>query len=183
MQNLGWEKGCIPESPDSFIENLVQRVDRGRFRFEVGDTSNGPGLMDSQNLNPNSSLNQADQETGIGNIGPNDRDLGPFEQLTLGLGPSTTLTARTPLSQRPALQCDEDCGDITEEVAPKPFTKKRLGKEIGKIGRNIKQRLWCVVSDKETEHDQVIDEQEETMDTDMHQGHREAGLQQLPQQP
>lgn len=37
--------------------------------------------------------------------------------------------------------------------------------------------------DKEIEHDQVIDEQEETMDTDMHQGHREAGLQQLPQQP
>lgn len=65
-------------------------------------------------------------------------------------------------------------------MAPKPFTKKRLGKEIGKIGRNIKQRLLCAVFDKETEHDQVTDEQEETMDTDMHQGHREAGLQQFP---
>lgn len=27
MQNQSWEKGCIPESPDSFIKSLVQRVD------------------------------------------------------------------------------------------------------------------------------------------------------------
>lgn len=48
MQCHGWEKGCIPESPNSYIENLVQRVDRGRFRFELGDSSNGPGLMATQ---------------------------------------------------------------------------------------------------------------------------------------
>ena len=36
LQSHGWDKGCIPESLDSFIENLVQRVDRRRFRFEWG---------------------------------------------------------------------------------------------------------------------------------------------------
>nr|POF06611.1 hypothetical protein CFP56_17341 [Quercus suber] len=35
VQEQGWAKGCIPESPDSFVESLVQRVDRGRFRFEL----------------------------------------------------------------------------------------------------------------------------------------------------
>ena len=34
MQNQGWKKGCIPKSPDSYIETLVQMVDRGRFHFE-----------------------------------------------------------------------------------------------------------------------------------------------------
>lgn len=48
LQSHGWDKGCIPESPNSFIENLVQRMDRRRFRFEMGDSSNGPGLMASQ---------------------------------------------------------------------------------------------------------------------------------------
>ena len=51
LQSHGWDKGCIPESPDSFIENLVQRVDRRRFRFKWGDSSNGPGLMESQRRN------------------------------------------------------------------------------------------------------------------------------------
>lgn len=34
MQNQGWKQGCIPKSPDSYIETLVQMVDRGRFHFE-----------------------------------------------------------------------------------------------------------------------------------------------------
>lgn len=41
MQDQGWMKGCIPESPDSFVESLVQRVNHGRFRFELGDSSTG----------------------------------------------------------------------------------------------------------------------------------------------
>ena len=45
MQCLGWDKGRIPESPDTFVESLVQRVNRRRFRFELGDSSNGPRLL------------------------------------------------------------------------------------------------------------------------------------------
>ena len=47
-QNGPWRKGCILESPDSFIESLVQRVDRGRFRFESGGPSDGPSLLPNQ---------------------------------------------------------------------------------------------------------------------------------------
>ena len=47
-QNGLWRKGYIPELPDSFIENLVQRVDRKRFRFESGGPSDGPSLLPNQ---------------------------------------------------------------------------------------------------------------------------------------
>lgn len=42
MQGTRWNYGQIPESPNSFIQPLVQRVNRGRFRFEMGDSSLGP---------------------------------------------------------------------------------------------------------------------------------------------
>ena len=45
VQCHGWDKGCIPESPDTYIELLVQRVNRGRFKFEFGDFSNGPRMI------------------------------------------------------------------------------------------------------------------------------------------
>jgi len=48
MQCPGWDKGCIPESPDTFIKSLVQRVNRRRFIFELGDSSNGPRLLNPQ---------------------------------------------------------------------------------------------------------------------------------------
>nr|POE84638.1 hypothetical protein CFP56_76665 [Quercus suber] len=48
MQDRGWAKGCTLESPDSFIQSLVQRADRGRFRFELGGSSNGPRLVATQ---------------------------------------------------------------------------------------------------------------------------------------
>lgn len=49
MLKSAWARGQIPESPDSFIENLVQRVNRGRFRFELGSSINGPWLTQTQN--------------------------------------------------------------------------------------------------------------------------------------
>nr|POE55683.1 hypothetical protein CFP56_59234 [Quercus suber] len=47
-QGSTWEKGHISESPDSFIESLVQRVDRRRFRFELVESSIGLGLLGAQ---------------------------------------------------------------------------------------------------------------------------------------
>ena len=36
LPNSTWNRGQIPESPSSMIETLVQQVDKGRFKFEVG---------------------------------------------------------------------------------------------------------------------------------------------------
>ena len=37
-----WERGQIPKSPGSFVEDLVRRVNRNRFYFELGSASDGP---------------------------------------------------------------------------------------------------------------------------------------------
>lgn len=47
--NPGWAKGCIPESPDSFIESLAQRVNREKFRFELVGSNYRPSLIDPHN--------------------------------------------------------------------------------------------------------------------------------------
>ena len=46
--SIGVRISGIPEYPDSYIEALVQRVNKGRFRFELGDSSNGPSLVRPQ---------------------------------------------------------------------------------------------------------------------------------------
>lgn len=74
LPNSTWNRWQIPESPDSMIETLVQRVDRGRFRFEVGNSSNGPNLVpnEAQSINPNSPQDAVAQNTG-----PTHKDYGP----------------------------------------------------------------------------------------------------------
>lgn len=97
MQDQGWAKGCIPESPDSFIESLVQRVNRGRFRFELGTLSTGPSLIDPQigslldnPRQPTLHANPTD-DSQPNNLSSNAGELSTFELLTLGPGRSTQL--------------------------------------------------------------------------------------------
>ena len=37
-----WNRGQIPESPDSFMDSLVRRMNRERLHFERGESSKGP---------------------------------------------------------------------------------------------------------------------------------------------
>ena len=100
-QDQGWAKGCIPESPDSFIESLVQRVDCGRCRFELGGSSHGPSLIDTSAGEAHLSAAQGPESTQPQqNIHaspsyenqPNTNEvtvgeLSPFKLLNLGPGP------------------------------------------------------------------------------------------------
>nr|POE50299.1 hypothetical protein CFP56_48007 [Quercus suber] len=45
-----WSRGQTPVVPDLFIDNLVQRMDRNRLRFEVGDSSAEPQIRRPQDL-------------------------------------------------------------------------------------------------------------------------------------
>ena len=45
MQGTRWTHGQIPESPDFVIRSLVQRVNRGQLRFDMGDSSLDPRLF------------------------------------------------------------------------------------------------------------------------------------------
>lgn len=37
-----WERGQIPKSLDSLVEDLVRRINRDSFNFELGGASDGP---------------------------------------------------------------------------------------------------------------------------------------------
>ena len=45
--------GQIPKDPEALNEALVQRVNTGRFRWEVGGSSNGPQTQRLQTAGPN----------------------------------------------------------------------------------------------------------------------------------
>ena len=101
LQGAAWGRGQIPESPDSFIESLVQRVDRGRFKCEIGSSSNKPQVQRPQTLP--SEMGQAGNGnpilgTGQAIIVPGPTEeahLGPVVSLDTGL---ENLNTRVPLS-------------------------------------------------------------------------------------
>nr|POF09759.1 hypothetical protein CFP56_21397 [Quercus suber] len=151
----------IPESPDSFVEDLVQRVNRGRFNFELGDASDGSRLSRAQaqnyvrnrardNANQGQQQNQAEmgclaeqiptflinQWAGSGPHSVHSVSNTRLESLTL----TTTHSDPLPLT---STQRDDVEGTAFELVVHWIASKKRFRKEIGRLGRNIRQRLFC----------------------------------------
>nr|POE68623.1 hypothetical protein CFP56_62623 [Quercus suber] len=47
LRGAAWERGQIPESTEGLIDPLVSRVDRDRLRVEIGGSSNGPNIRES----------------------------------------------------------------------------------------------------------------------------------------
>lgn len=91
VRGIAWNRGQIPESPDSVIESLVQRVDRGRFRFEIGSSNNGPQRLRPQAL-PTKVVQDGKSKLtmGMGHIvttsGPNQEAyIGPIVSLDTSL--------------------------------------------------------------------------------------------------
>nr|POE88635.1 hypothetical protein CFP56_72821 [Quercus suber] len=120
----------IPESPDSFVESLVQRMDRGRFRFELGSSSNGPNLTGPQNesLLTNTSHHNPHanpvEESQPNNIGPNVEELSPFELLTLGPGPFAQLQELISPTQSTTLWCEENWNVPSDPITTKDNSRK-----------------------------------------------------------
>lgn len=102
------------------------------------------------------------------------KDLSPFELLTLGLGPRSSVTAAPSPTLNIALSCSEDFDPADEEVV-RESSRKRIKKEIENFGRNIKQILLYGVFDKEASTFSFNDQ--------FDAGLWEAGQQQLPQEP
>lgn len=82
MQGVIWDKGGILESPDSFVESLVQHVHRDRFRFELGDASSGPRLSRAQSRTYE--VDRARDNVGHVGFGRPQSAHGPFSQESLG---------------------------------------------------------------------------------------------------
>ena len=159
-----WNMGQIPESPDSIAEALVRRVNQDRLRFERGETSKGPQISRAQTHsqdqihNPNpvahqeippSATNHSDSLAGLGpsplmNAGTCTLcSLGP---IVVDLGPNSPSSVHSEPCLQTWLQFEE-CEDTQVVLkAPKPNSRKRFRKEIGRLGRNINHQIEAIVS-------------------------------------
>lgn len=176
IPNSTWNKGQVPKSPDSLIESPIQLVDRGRFRFEVGDSSNGPQLFrieaQSNNLsNPQDTSTQHPEPTRTDH-GPNiGEKLGPCPVRDAGirtlsnLGPISFESSNpSPISMRSnpyPLSCfngGERSKPATKQNPRNRTHRKRFHKEIGRLGRNIHRKLLCGFYQKESTNDSHIED-------------------------
>ena len=176
LRGAAWGRGQIPKLPDSFIELLVQRVDRGRFRCDIGSSSNGPQLQRPQTLP--SEMSQASNGNPILGTGQATIVLGPTQEaylglvvsldmglenlntwvhLSLGLGPPLPIS--TCLDPYPILCLqDEEWWDSTAgNPGTTKATRKRFKIEFGKLGRNIRQRLLSGFCLKEGNSNILVD--------------------------
>lgn len=147
-QNGPWRKGCIPESQNSFIETLVQRVDRGRFRFELGGPSDGPSLLLNQteeaqpiipqNLTcPFHEFETTQHDTSL-IATQTSNPLGGVGTLTLGPGPPSSPSPITPHSQDNNPNSSTNTNFDVENTSCTECSRKIIGLDIRRLGRNIR---------------------------------------------
>ena len=149
--------GQIPESPEEVVESLVQRVNRGRCRFERGNSS--------VNLNRREELKNTTNVVGetYGDFAtPQNRGLGRTRSLDLGLelgmnssplsiapDPSSPMTTRSDLGPQMEVQKEENWKVVPIKTSATTESRKQFRVEIGRLGRNIRQRLLCGLCHKE----------------------------------
>lgn len=80
---------------------------------------------------------------------PTVGDLSPFELLNLGPGPPSFASSVRSSPQHTYLSCSEAWNSTTKIDTIIVSTRKRFRKEVGRFGRNIKQRLCCALFDEE----------------------------------
>ena len=117
-------------------------------------------------------------------------ELRPFELLNLGPGPPSITSSMPSSSQNTYLSCNEVWDSTTGIDTIRISSRKRIRKEIGRFGRNIKQKLCCAMFDEEVLQVQILITPEISTENctpifhaESVSGLREAGLQQLPNQP
>ena len=134
-------------SSNSYINFLVWNTDRARFNFEDGSPSEGPQIRRAQSednivheahYNYGSRLVRAQSlDTGLENTGQH----GPQRQNPISTSP---VTYNSDPGQTSNLLGDESIGNS------RGLSRKRLGMEIGSLGRNIRQKLPCCCLDNES---------------------------------
>ena len=190
-----WSRRQIPVIPNPFIDNLVQRVDRNRLRFGVGDSSTGPQIRRIHDLGQDESWTQylANDESQVESAHNRtvslDTGLNNIHNIAitnLGPGPPSPASVASDPGQHINLQCGSDL--VSSQVPP----KKRFRTDIGRLGRNIRQKLLCGFFSKEGTKFDTIDPPSFNIDSDCHtnaeapfypKGCWEADPNQLPQQP
>ena len=152
-----WGEGQIPKSTDSFVHSLVHIVDRERLRFEFGNSSTGSRLKKAQDVGQHQNLVQHMSEPLVGAIPTQAFSLDTglniisrFEPRGLGLGPPSPGSTTSDLGLLSRLHCNEwlegTCG----------ASWKRFGSELGRLGKNIHQKLLCGFLHKEGKNENPL---------------------------
>ena len=147
-----WERGQIPESSEGLIDNLGSRLVRDRPRVDAGCPSNESNLNESNVMAQDQSPNQfsynpqvdatqaqvVSLDTGLEALGLRATEVAESEQSV-----SSFSSVRSDPRVLNCSLCDQGednrCGS----------SRKRIGAELGRFGRNIRQRLICGCSNKE----------------------------------
>lgn len=150
LRGAAWECGQIPKSTKGLIDTLVSKVDRDGLRVEVESSYNGPNSRESnvmaQVQNPIRSFTGLQVETiQAQSVSP---DMGLKAIRTLEAADSkqslsSPISARSEPRVLSCLQCDQGRGYL---CGP---SRKRIGSELGRSARNIRQRLICDILHKE----------------------------------
>nr|POE81150.1 hypothetical protein CFP56_75245 [Quercus suber] len=150
LRGFAWDRGQIPESTDGLINSLAHRVDRNGIQADLEDLRNGPGIGQPNTLTQTHFTTQSMPGSEVENT--------PTQTVSLDTGldtirPSgvadTDLSTSSPTSVRSepsvlgCLGCDQErrnfCGS----------SRKRIGTDLGRFGRNIRQKLMCGLFTKE----------------------------------
>ena len=117
-------------------------------------------------------------------------ELSLFELLNLEPGPPSIISSMLSSSQNTYLSCNEVWDSTTGIDTIRISSRKRIRKEIGRFGRNIKQKLCCATFEEDFLQVQTLINPEISIENCTPIFHaesvsrlREAGLQQLPNQP
>ena len=185
-------------------------MDCGRFRFESSGPSDGPSLLPNQtkeaqpvtpqNLTSPFHESEPTQHDTSLIATQTSNPLDRVGTLTLGPGPPSSPSPITPYSQDNNLNSSTNTNSDEEIISCTKCSRKRIRLDIGRLGRNIRQRLCCghfQRSSYQDEEDNIQTVQASTskvqnvqastsgnfMETESKDRLREAGLHQLPQQP
>ena len=131
---------------DSYINLLVRNTDRARFIFEDGSPSEGPQIRRAQSVD--NTVHEAHYSYGSRLVKAQSLDTrlentgqhGPQRQNPISTSPMTFYSNP---GQNSNLWCDESTSNS------RGSTRKSLGMEIGRLGRNVRQKLLCSCLDNE----------------------------------
>ena len=145
-----WERGQIPESSEGLIDNLGSRLVRDKLRFEAGSPSNGSNLNESNVMAQDQNLNQFSHNPQV--------DVTQAQTVSLDTGLEALRATEVAESEHSvsffsSVRSDPgvlNCSlcDQGEDNRCGP-SRKRIGAELGRFGRNIRQRLICGCFNKE----------------------------------
>nr|POE69558.1 hypothetical protein CFP56_49333 [Quercus suber] len=150
LRGFAWERGQIPESTDGLINSLAHRVDRNGIQADLEDLRNGPGIGQPNTLTQTHFTTQSMPGSEVENT--------PTQTVSLDTGldtirPSgvadTDLSTSSPTSVRSepsvlgCLGCDQERRNFCRS------SRKRIGIDLGRFRRNIRQNLMCGLFTKE----------------------------------